>query len=135
MSVEQVKSTLESTLNPEILTMDSIYGILIVIGIVWLIIRGFKKVTSSFGSIIGFILFLYFAYILAFNTDMGIWFPTLKTIFKYDVLTALAQLCVGTPVANVLLYIQAWLNTVMLTVMDRIIHWIIPFFHELMHMN
>lgn len=123
MDVESVKQALEGTLNSSVLSTDSLYGILIIIVVAYLVIRGIRKVTSSIGSVIGFILFLEIAHILAFNTSLGEVAPVAKEIFKYDVFTALAQLFVGTPIADALLYTQAWLNTVMMTV----VAWVMKF--------
>lgn len=122
MDVESVKQALEGTLNSSVLSTDSLYGILIIIVVAYLVIRGIRKVTSI-GSVIGFILFLEIAHILAFNTSLGEVAPVAKEIFKYDVFTALAQLFVGTPIADALLYTQAWLNTVMMTV----VAWVMKF--------
>lgn len=124
MDVESVKQMLEGTLNASAVSPDSLYGLLIVIVVAYLVVRGIRKVTSSVGSVIGFILFLEVAHILAFNTVVGQWAPIAQEIFKYDVFTAIAQLFVGTPVADFLLYTQAWLNTVMLTVVDRVLEFI-----------
>lgn len=129
MDVESVKQALEGTLNSSILSTDSLYGILIIIVVAYLVVRGIRKVTSSIGSVIGFILFLEIAHILAFNTSLGDMVPIAKEIFKYDVFTALAQLFVGTPVADALLYIQAWLNTVMMTVVAWVMK-LLPMFLE-----
>lgn len=129
MDVESVKQALEGTLNSSILSTDSLYGILIIIVVAYLVVRGIRKVTSSIGSVIGFILFLEIAHILAFNTSLGDIVPIAKEIFKYDVFTALAQLFVGTPVADALLYIQAWLNTVMMTVVAWVMK-LLPMFLE-----
>ena len=120
MSVEGVKGVLEGTLNESVLTPNSIYGIVIIVVIAYLIIHGIRKVTSSIGSIIGFILLIEIGHIAAFYSSVGIWAPVLKEIFKYDVFTALAQLCVGTPIADALLYTQAWL----IAVMDRVVSFI-----------
>ena len=122
MDIQSMKDALEGTLNSTALSTDSIYGILIIIVIAYLIIRGIRHVTSSIGSIVGFVLFLEICHILAFNTSVGTWFPAAQDIFKYDVFTALAQLCVGTPVADFLLWTQAWLNTVCLTVVKYVMY-------------
>lgn len=118
MNVGDVKAALEATLSSEVLTPDSLYGLVIIAVIAWLVVRGVKHVTNSLGSIIGFILFLEIGHVCAFNTTIGASAPVLQTIFKYDVLTALAQLCVGTPVATFLLYVQAWMNAIMQRVVD-----------------
>lgn len=118
--VSELKDALEATLNSEILSPDSIYGLVIIAVIAFLVVRGIKKVTNSIGSIIGFVLLLEIGHVCAFNTTLGAQAPILQTIFKYDVFTALAQLCVGTPVASFLLYIQAWLNAVMQRVVESV---------------
>lgn len=117
MSVEGIKGVLENTLSDSVLTPNSIYGIVIIVVIAYLIIHGIRKVTSSIGSIIGFILLIEIGHIAAFYSSVGVWAPVLKEIFKYDVFTALAQLCVGTPIADALLYTQAWL----IAVMERVV--------------
>ena len=50
MDVESVKQALEGTLNSSVLSTDSLYGILIIIVVAYLVIRGIRKVTSSIGS-------------------------------------------------------------------------------------
>ena len=52
----------------------------------------------------------------AYNTGLGNEFPFLKTVFKYDVFTAVAQLFVGTKIADVLLWLQAVINTLAIRV-------------------
>lgn len=118
--VGDMKTALEATLSSDVMTPDSIYGLIIVAVIAWLVVRGVKHVTNSIGSIVGFILFLEIGHVCAFNTTLGAQAPVLQTIFKYDVLTALAQLCVGTPVSQFLLYVQAWMNSVMQRVVETV---------------
>lgn len=112
-AVAQIKDALATTLNGNILSPDSIYGVVILIIIAYLIYRGIRKAVSSVGSILGFILLWEILHVAAFNTPVGLeWFPVLQTVFKFDVFTALAQLCVGTPVSDFLLYAQAWIIAV-----------------------
>lgn len=118
--VGEMKTALEATLNSEIMSPDSLYGIIIVLIIGWLVVRGIKNVTNSIGSILAFILFLEIGHVCAFSTTLGTQAPILQTIFKYDVLTALAQLCVGTKISEFLIYIQAWMNAVMQRVVDTV---------------
>ena len=120
VDVDSIKQALENTLNGNILSTDSIYGILIIVGIAWLVYRGIKKATSSLSSILGFILLLEIGHIVAFSTALGSDIPLLQQIFKYDVLTALAQLCVGTKVSDFLLYVQAYLTGVLQLVLGKI---------------
>ena len=110
--VGEVKQGLESTLNDTIFSIDSIYGIVIILFIVWCVWRMLRHAAGSPFRIIGFLLLLQIGHVVAFNVNVGNATHVLQTIFKYDVLTALAQLCVGTRVADVLLYVQAWLNAV-----------------------
>lgn len=117
-AVNEIKDALEATLNSQSLSGDSIYGIVIIAVICLLVYKGIKSVTNSLGSIIGFILLLEVGHVCAFSTTLGAQAPILQAIFKYDVLTALAQLCVGTPVSQFLLYVQAWMNAVMQRVVD-----------------
>lgn len=107
--VEKLKDALKDTLNPSALTTDSLYGIIIIVLIAWIIIKFAKSVTRSIGSIICLILVLEVGHLLAFNSTMGNEYPILKEIFKYDVLTAIAQLFVGTGFGDFLLSAQAWL--------------------------
>ena len=110
--VENLANTLKSTLNPSAWTTDSLYGIIILVLIVWFVIRLIRGVTRSIGSILsilGLIFILEVGHILAFNSTVGMEYPVLKDIFKYDVLTAIAQLFVGTKVCDFLLSAQAWL--------------------------
>lgn len=114
MSVSDVKNSIESSLNQSPFTPDSIYGIVILIILGIAIYRGVKKTLSSPIRVIGLIFLLEIGHILAFSTSLGTSWPFMKVIFKYDVLTAVAQLFVGTKVADGLLWVQAWLNAVTL---------------------
>lgn len=110
--VEKLKETLQNTLNSSAWSSDSLYGIIILVLIGWLVIKFARNVTRSIGSIIGLIIFLEVGHMLAFNSSIGTDYPILKEIFKYDVLTAIAQLFVGTKVGDFLLSAQAWLAQV-----------------------
>lgn len=58
------------------------------------------------------IVFVEIMYFISFGTAVGDMLPFLKTIFKYDVFQMIAQLCVGTKVCDVILYIRAFLQSV-----------------------
>lgn len=122
MSVESVKQGLEQTLNQSVFSGDSVYGILIVILIVFLLIRSIHKMTNFVLSLCGFLLLLQVMHWVSMNTPVGTWAPVLQSVFKYDVFTALAQLFVGTPVADGLLWLQAWLNTVLAAVAGWVLY-------------
>lgn len=122
MSVESVKQGLEQTLNQSVFSGDSVYGILIVILIVFLLIRSIHKMTNFVLSLCGFLLLLQVMHWVSMNTLVGTWAPVLQSVFKYDVFTALAQLFVGTPMADGLLWLQAWLNTVLAAVAGWVLY-------------
>lgn len=107
-----VKDGLSQMLNSDVFTVNSLYGVVILAVIVFLIIRFLHNLSKCFGFIVRFLLFWTVMHIFAFETPIGSTFPVLQTVFKLDVLTAVAQLFVGTPVADFLLWVQAYLVAV-----------------------
>lgn len=126
--VTALKEALESTLSSSVLSFDSLYGLGLIIGIAVLIILIAKRIIKHVSWIIAFVLFVEVMHLMAYGTELGDMLPILRIMFKYDVLTSLAQLCVGTPIADGLLYAQAWLNTTIGTAVSKFIGWIGPFF-------
>jgi hypothetical protein len=110
--VERLKDTLQSTVNSSAWSSDSLYGVIILLLIGWILIKFAKNVTRSIGSIIGLIILLEVGHMLAFNSSVGTDYPILQEIFKYDVLTALAKLCEGTKISEFLLSARVWLSQV-----------------------
>lgn len=107
-----VKSGLEELLLPDLFTPNSLYGVLILAVVVFLLFRFLHSIRKCISFIVRFLLFWTLMHILAFETGIGDTFPVLQTVFKLDVLTAIAQLFVNTPVADFLLWVQAYLVSV-----------------------
>ena len=99
-------------MNSSTWSSDSLYGVIILLLIGWILIKFAKNVTRSIGSIIGLIIILEVGHMLAFNSSIGTDYPILQEIFKYDVLTALAKLFAGTRIGEFLLSARAWLSQV-----------------------
>lgn len=116
MNVADVKDKIESTLNSSALSWDSVYGIIIILILGIAIYRGVRRTLSSPIRVLGLIFLLEVGHILAFSTSLGTDVPVLRVIFKYDVLTAIAQLFVGTKIGDGLLWVQAWINAVVMRV-------------------
>lgn len=107
-----VKSGLESMLSSDVFTTNSLYGVVILAVVVFLVIKFIHNLAKCFAFIVKFLLFWTVMHILAFETPIGSAFPVIQTVFKLDVLTSIAQLFVGTPVSGFLLWIQAYLVAV-----------------------
>lgn len=110
--LRDLHDTLLQELNPEILSNDSVRSILFLLlgfGVMVFCIRTLKRAVQWW---LGLILFIEVMYFIAFGTSVGNVLPFLKTVFKYDVFQMLAQLCVGTKVCDVVLYIRAFLQSV-----------------------
>lgn len=102
-------TALQDDLNPSIFTWNSIEGLLVILFIVGLVLYFGKKVKNIIVSGFMFMVFLEMMHILAMSS-VGDRFTILQTLFAYDTIQSLAQLCVGTPICRLLLYLQAFLN-------------------------
>ncbi len=102
---------LGDSLNQTIFSTDSIYGILFILFIIVSVVMLSKSLWKLIGTWVGVILLLEIMHLLAFQTELGVMFPQLTVIFKYQVIVMLAQLCVGTPVSEWLLMVQAFLDS------------------------
>ena len=102
-------TALQDALNPSIFTWNSLEGILVILFIVGIVLHFGKKVKNIIMSGFMFMIFLEMMHILAMSS-VGDRFTILQTIFAYDTIQSLAQLCVGTPICTLLLYLQAFLN-------------------------
>lgn len=120
MSIADVQAALAGSLENTPLTSNSWYGIGCAVVILFFLFRMFKHTTSSVAGLISFIFLAEVGHIVAFQSDLGIQYPVLQQIFKYDILTALAQLCVGTKAADVLLWIQAYITSLVDVVISTV---------------
>lgn len=103
-------SALENELNPSVFTWDSLRGVIVLLLIIGLGVCVAKRLTRFVWYGIVLMILIQICHIFAMSS-LGSHVPIMQSIFKYDVLQSLAQMCVGTPVATVLLYIQAFINS------------------------
>lgn len=118
ISIAGIKQALEQLLNKHPISADSIEGwilIFLIAFIVWNIYRKALKFVGWSCAVIFFMQVCYFLGMTSFNEILP-----LNAIFKYDVLTAIAQTCVGTPVCNILLQINATIQYVCINMWDTI---------------
>lgn len=100
--------TLKSWLNPTAFSWSSIEGIIVLI-LMFLLIRGFFLHPFKYAlRIIIILLLVHIGFVLGF-TPLNDIIP-FRTIFKYDVLSAPAQLFVGTPIADWILKLDAFVK-------------------------
>lgn len=104
-TVSAIKNELANVLNPSAFSMDSFEGwLIIIVGLI--LIRGFwKKATNTIWWSIGVIFFCQAMYGLSLTGFNDI--IPLSYVFKYDVMTSLAQCFVGTKVCDVILYFNS----------------------------
>lgn len=100
---------LQGELNPEIFTWDSMQGVVVLLVLIGIGVCFAKKITRFFFYGFMYVIFMEIMHVFALS-EIGSQFPVLQTIFRYNVLQSLAQLCVGTPVSDILLYIQVFIN-------------------------
>lgn len=120
--LQETYQKLFESLNPNILSLDSVRSVIFLLllfgGTVWMI-KISKRAVSWW---IGLILFLEIMHFIAIGTPIGEHVQLLKALFKQDVLSMLAQLCVGTKACTVLLYIRAFLESVITMAVTCIWH-------------
>lgn len=100
---------LQGELNPEIFTWDSMQGVIVLLVLIGIGVCFAKKITRFFFYGFMYVILMEIMHVFALS-EIGSQFPVLQTIFRYNVLQSLAQLCVGTPVSDILLYIQVFIN-------------------------
>lgn len=120
--VQECFTGLKNSLADSPWTANSAYGILMISLFVLLAALCCKSLKYAVYLVMTFV-FLELGHILA-GTQVGVDLPFLQAVFKYDVFVALAQLCVGTPLSDDLIWMQAWLNTVVGTAFGLIWGWI-----------
>lgn len=122
-NVSDVFNGLKDSLNASAFSVDSVYGVIVLLLAVFLSIKICKSLRKSIMWWIGLVLFLEIMHVLAFSTVLGTWIPATQVIFKYDVLTMFAQWCVGTKVSEFLLLLQAYISTIVGGAFATIFHW------------
>lgn len=101
---------MQNELGKSIFDWRSIYGLVILFLIAFMIWKFTKDLGQFITFLISLFLFIQIGHVIATMPVMEENVPVLKIIFRYDVLQAFAQLCVGTKVSLWLLRIQAFLN-------------------------
>lgn len=104
-TVSAIKDELSNMLNSSAFTVDSIEGwLIIIVGLI--LIRGlWCKATRAIWWSIGVIFFFQAMYCLSLTGFDDI--IPLSYVFKYDVMTSLAQCFVGTKLCDVILYFNS----------------------------
>lgn len=108
--LQSLHDSLLGELNPEIWSSDSARSLLFLIFGFGVSVFLIKKLKNAVCWWLGLIAFMEIMHFIALQTAVGTQFPILQEIFKYDVLSMIAQLFVGTKVCDVLLYIRAFLE-------------------------
>lgn len=108
----------EILLNSNRWSIDSIEGVIIILIILFLVYSISKKLIDFIWWCIGLLLFIQIGYILSL-TSLNNTIP-LSTIFRYDILSAIAQVFVGTKFSDILLWISKHLNTTITGAWDKI---------------
>lgn len=106
----QYKQEIEGTLSQTPLSPDSLYGLLMILILVGIGVLFCKKILRAISFGIGFLLLLQVLHVIAFLTPFGESYPVMQTLFKYEPAVALAQMFVGTPICDGLLWLQVFLN-------------------------
>lgn len=126
-----IHEQLTKMLSDSPFTVNSLYGLLILAIIVCLVIKLFHNIGKCIRFVLSFLILWELMHVIVTRTELGAWIPFLGNLFKFDVLTAFAQMCVGTPVATGLLWLQTYLNTVVGGAFSTIVHAIVVFFRWL----
>lgn len=120
--IELAKHQLENLLNPSALTLDSVEGVLVLILILFMLHSFSEKMFKVASWCLAGILIIQIGYYLSF-TGLNDFIP-FSSIFKYDIMTSLAQLCVGTKLSDIILYASAVLQTILNAAAGYLAEWI-----------
>lgn len=106
-AISSFKDNLETTLNSSAFSTDSVEGWILIVIMIMLAHSVWKKASKAIIWCFLGIIFFQIMYILA-GTGLNE-IILLKKVFKYDVLTAVAQCFRGTPICSVLLWFDSFL--------------------------
>ncbi len=106
--IVEIKDMLAGLLNPSAFTLDSAEGVVVTVLAVVIVYRVTKNLGDFVGWLIGALFLIQLGYVLGF-TVLNNYIP-FSSIFKFDVITAMAQLFAGTPICDALLYVSAFIN-------------------------
>ena len=111
MGIKDLKDRLLESLNPSAFSLNSSQGIVFLLLIIILVYSFYKHAIKAVGWLCG-ILIVYEAFYCLSLTGLNNYIP-LSTVFKHDVLVSIAQLFVGTPICDGLLYVAAFIGRLM----------------------
>lgn len=106
--ITEIKEILGNTLNPSAFTLDSAEGVVVTVLAIVIVYKITKNLGDFVGWLIGALFLIQLGHVLGF-TALNNYIP-FSAIFKFDVVTAMAQLFAGTPVCDALLYVSAFFN-------------------------
>lgn len=118
ISISSIKESLQELLNSHPISTDSIEGWILIFLIAFIAWNLYKKALHFVGWSCAVILLIQVGYFLSF-TQLNNIIP-LSSIFKFDILTAIAQTCVGTPLCSILLSINATIQYICVQTWDTI---------------
>lgn len=95
-------------LNPERFSADSLEGTVVLFLTLYMAYLISAKMFRFAGWVLGMVFLIQTGYCLSF-TALNDWVP-LSRVFRYDILTAVAQLFVGTKVSEWLVGLSAWMR-------------------------
>lgn len=111
---QSIKDELMSLLNPSAFTIDSLEGILLIGLIIYMIYHMTKKTKRIIKFCLEIMLALQIGYWLSFTSINNI--INLRSIFKYDIITAIAQVFVETKLCDILISLNAVIKTVFIEI-------------------
>lgn len=118
--IVEIKDMLAGMLNPSAFTLDSAEGVVVTVLAVVIVYRITKNLGSFIGWCVGALFLIQLGYVLGF-TVLDNYIP-FSSIFKFDVITATAQLFAGTPVCDGLLYVSAFINFIAKVVTEAFVN-------------
>ena len=116
--IDQIKDGLFNAMNSHAISPDSIEGIAIIFALAFIAWGIYKKASEYIKWSLAVILFCQVMYWLG-QTSMNNLIP-LSSVFKYDILQAIAQCFVGTKFCDVVLWIDAFIRSVSIVVWDAV---------------
>ena len=108
--LQEIKDGLMNLLNPSVLTFDSAEGVIVVLLCVVIVYKLTKHIGHFVGWCIGALFLVQLFYVLGFTVIDDV--IPFSAVFKYDVITAVAQLFRGTFVCDILLYMSSLIHYV-----------------------
>lgn len=118
ISFSGIKEGLQNLLNSHPISTDSLEGWILIFLVAFIGWNLYKKALKFVGWSCAVILLIQIGYFLSL-TQLNNFIP-LSSIFKFDILTAIAQTCVGTPLCDGILSVNAAIQYICLNAWDTI---------------